>query len=151
MVDEGFDGIDNDGDGIIDPGFNGLDDDGDGIVDEHRRDLPAPDRTSYVSDSGSASPSGAVGLVADEFDGTASAAGRHVHDLRRPVPVEGAREILLPTGVVIDLTTSLGTTTCRSGLALPVDPIHRYVDVMIAPNGQVVDAGRRALDTSRSP
>jgi len=55
---------------------------------------------------------------------------------RRPVPVEGAREIALPTNVVIDLTTASTALPERS--RLPVDPFTGYVDVMIAPNGQVV-------------
>ncbi len=42
----------------------------------------------------------------------------------------------LPTGIVIDMTTWSATIPERS--RLPVDPLTGYVDIMIAPNGQVV-------------
>ncbi|MBX6314186.1 MAG: hypothetical protein IRY99_14910, partial [Isosphaeraceae bacterium] len=67
---------------------------------------------------------------------------------RRPVPSQGAREIALPTNVVIDLTTWNAPMAVTSSGApapsqpersrLPVDPFTKYVDVMIAPNGQVL-------------
>ena len=63
------------------------------------------------------------------------------------MPVEGARDVSLPTNVVIDLTSwnapqLFGGVPERS--RLPVDPFTGFVDVMIAPNGQVVVAGASA-------
>ena len=71
---------------------------------------------------------------------------------RRPVVSPGARETTLPAGVVIDLTTWNAPTVdwqrpTRPTLQpersrLPVDPYSDYVDIMIAPSGQVVTPGR---------
>jgi prepilin-type N-terminal cleavage/methylation domain-containing protein len=55
---------------------------------------------------------------------------------RRPVPTQGAREVMLPSGVVIDMTTGLSAVAERS--ILPIDPYNGTVDVMIQPNGQVI-------------
>jgi prepilin-type N-terminal cleavage/methylation domain-containing protein len=56
---------------------------------------------------------------------------------RRPAPANNAREVALPTQVVIDLTT-WNTTAERS--RLPAQVINRYtgyVDVLVYPNGAV--------------
>ena len=50
-------------------------------------------------------------------------------------PAAGTKPILLPTNVVVDLTT-WATTQERS--RLPVDPYTGYVDVMVSPNGSAV-------------
>ncbi len=54
---------------------------------------------------------------------------------RRPVPTQGAREVVLPPGVYIDMTT-WDTTAERS--RLPIYPNQPYVDIMLNPSGQVV-------------
>ena len=151
-IDEAFDGIDNDGDGIIDPMFNGLDDDGDHIIDNE---------TS--AGEGGVNPS-MPGIVCncdtEVFEGSQVVAipNSNFNPLnyvisRRPVVSPGARETTLPAGVVIDLTTwnapmvsqmtSPPTTPVlqpeRS--RLPVDPYTYYVDILIAPSGQVVQGG----------
>jgi prepilin-type N-terminal cleavage/methylation domain-containing protein len=54
---------------------------------------------------------------------------------RRPAPQTGAREVLMPTNVVVDLTT-WGTTLERS--RLPVNQFTGYVDILVYPNGTVV-------------
>ncbi len=147
-VDEGFDGIDNDGDGIIDPGFNGQDDDGDGIIDNPAELLwsynAAKTQKSYFG--GEYEPESFVG---NEFN-SLNISGSQTTDkpytiVRRPVVTEGAREVMLPEGVVIDLTTWNGLSATPNGTLpersrLPVDPYSFYVDVMIGPDGQVLTA-----------
>ena len=54
---------------------------------------------------------------------------------RRPVPTQGAREVVLPPGVYIDMTT-WDSTAERS--RLPIYPNLPYVDIMLNPTGQVV-------------
>ena len=168
-VDEGFDGIDNDGDGIIDPGFNGKDDDGDGFIDNPQElylhatgpngtgpfvypgnpfGLPDGGYPAYV-----ASPPAPLPFtiktqnLPNEYEEEQFINTHQVRKLqytisRRPVPTEGAREVSLPTNVVIDMTTWNTGQPERS--RVPVDPFTGYVDVMIAPNGQVVVAGASA-------
>jgi hypothetical protein len=55
---------------------------------------------------------------------------------RRAAPTINAREVLLPSNVVIDLTTALpGSTQERS--RLPLDPYAGYVDILVYPNGSI--------------
>jgi len=54
---------------------------------------------------------------------------------RRPAPGPNAREVALPSQVVIDLTT-WGTTRERS--RLPVNSYTGYVDIVVNPDGSVV-------------
>lgn len=54
---------------------------------------------------------------------------------RRPVPSPGAREIALPGGAVIDLTT---WDTTRERSRLPVDPLNGTVDILLDQAGKVV-------------
>jgi prepilin-type N-terminal cleavage/methylation domain-containing protein len=54
---------------------------------------------------------------------------------RRPAPSANAREISLPTQVVIDATT---WATSQERSRLPVSPLTGYVDILLAPNGSVV-------------
>ena len=60
---------------------------------------------------------------------------------RRPAPASNAREVLLPTNVVIDLTT-WGYPTLASPSQersrLPVNQYTGYVDILVYPNGTVV-------------
>lgn len=137
-VDEAFDGIDNDGDGIIDPGFNGLDDNGNGIYDEPAEVLlsrtsagafiylglewePEADLTNTQAPTGSTVP------ITDEDLRYAAYPG--------VVVSRGAREINLPGGAVIDMTT-WNTTGERS--RLPVNPQTGNVDILVAPSGQLL-------------
>jgi len=145
-VDEGFDGIDNDGDGVIDPGYNGLDDNGNGQIDE-------PIELIYARPG---FPAGGE-YEPEQFLGSQLTTGflsQRYTIFRRPVVSEGAREVALPQGVVIDMTTwnagsaFLGSPNAPTAAPsspersrLPVDPYSYYVDVMIAPNGQVIPSG----------
>ena len=54
---------------------------------------------------------------------------------RRPAPTGNAREVLLPTNVVVDAST-WSTTQERS--RLPVNPYTGYVDVLLNPTGTVI-------------
>ena len=54
---------------------------------------------------------------------------------RRPAPGPSAREVALPTQVVVDLTT-WGSTRERS--RLPVNAYAGYVDILVNPDGSVV-------------
>lgn len=120
FTDELFDGIDNDGDGIIDPGF--------GVPGEYERDVI--------------------------HENLPTNAGLHYTIFRRPVPVEDAREVTLPAGTVIDLTTwNAPSAVARNGDSapsqpersqLPVDPYTGYVDILVAPNGQVIQSAANA-------
>jgi prepilin-type N-terminal cleavage/methylation domain-containing protein len=156
FVDEQLDGIDNDGDGIIDPGFNGIDDDGINGIDDiaemylHRNSdgsFSYPGFTFFVG----IVPAFATKQNEFEFETFTGKAPPNIEIgvsytvQRRPVPVEGARDVAMPTNVVVDLTTwdvgrfSAGGVPERS--RLPVDPFTGFVDVMMAPNGQVLIAG----------
>jgi prepilin-type N-terminal cleavage/methylation domain-containing protein len=60
---------------------------------------------------------------------------------RRPAPTGNAREVLLPTNVVIDLSTwgfpNL-TSPSQERSRLPVNEYTGYVDIVVYPNGSVV-------------
>ena len=141
-VDEGFDGIDNDGDGVIDPAYNGIDDDGVNGVDD-------PGELTY----GNGGEFEIEQFVGNEFNTLSLLAGGETNKrytiVRRPVVSEGAREVALPQGVVIDLTTWNATGARGAGglqptlperSRLPIDPYSHTVDVMLTPDGQVMSA-----------
>jgi prepilin-type N-terminal cleavage/methylation domain-containing protein len=140
FVDNGFDGLDNEGDGIVDPLFNGVDDNADNVIDNETTPKE---------------------FEIEKFDGTLGMTNNPLLQstfsytiYRRPMVSPGAREVTLPAGVVIDLTT-WNAPTATIGVAnyngpspllpersrLPVDPYTNFVDIMIAPNGQVVQSG----------
>ena len=139
FTDESFDGLDNDGDKIVDPAYNGLDDDGNGVVDDEYA------YGEYENES-------IIGALAEPGSGTTALTYKIY---RRPIVSPGAREVTLPAGVVIDLTTwNAATSTLTATVAgpvlqpersrLPVDPYTHYVDILISPNGQVVQGGAGA-------
>lgn len=107
-------GQDDDADGFIDDGWDGFDNNYDGVKDD-----PAEwEGESLVGTDAK------VALINVEYV-----------IRRRPVPTQGAREVSLPSGVVID-ATSWDLTRERS--RLPIDPNTLGVDVMLSANGQVV-------------
>jgi prepilin-type N-terminal cleavage/methylation domain-containing protein len=55
---------------------------------------------------------------------------------RRPVPSTGAREVDLPSNVVVDMTTWSATQQERS--RVPVNPYTGYVDILLDSSGRVV-------------
>ena len=146
-VDEGFDGIDNDGDGIIDPGFNGIDDDGQNGIDDPAELL----WSGGGYNGGEYEPDAFVGSEFNSLN-IGGELNKRYTIVRRPVVSEGAREVMLPQGVVIDLTTWNATAarvsassnatapTLSERSRVPIDPYSHYVDVMISPDGQVMSA-----------
>jgi hypothetical protein len=143
-VDEAFDGIDNDGDGLVDPGFNGIDDNGNGIVDEPQEMFihMVGGSVTYVTGQG-------LGVL-NEFEQESAPFGLPAFQpavardsaptiLRRPLPSPKARELSLPTGVLIDMTSAspFDPIDIWERSRLPVDWNTGYVDIMINPNGQI--------------
>ncbi|AMV38835.1 prepilin-type N-terminal cleavage/methylation domain-containing protein [Planctomyces sp. SH-PL62] len=115
-------GEDDDKDGYIDNGYDGLDNNLINGIDDlgewsEAEKWPAAFMT--------ASPS----VVGQAFNGVPYTI------IRRPVPSPGARETVLPSNVVVDLTTSFLTAE-RS--RLPVDPYSGNVDILLDPSGRVV-------------
>ncbi len=149
--DEGFDGVDNDGDGIVDPGFNGLDDNGDGHIDEwyevylHRNadgSLIYPGCPDTNMPGAALPPAYANEYEPEQGPRRLPASGYMSYSVsRRPVVSRGARELALPGQTVVDLT-SWNLTRERS--RLPIDPYSGVVDIVIAPNGQLVAQGANA-------
>ena len=107
-------GKDDNANGWIDEGFDGVDNNGINGIDE----AAEWEQEAWIGPLAS-KPLSAVSYVLK----------------RRPAPMGAAREINLPTNVVIDLTT-WGTTKERS--RLPVNLSTGYVDVVLNPNGTVV-------------
>lgn len=144
-IDEGFDGIDNDGDGVIDPGFNGIDDDKDGQVDEI-------DELFFAANGfpmgGEYEQEQFLAAQLTSAQGSGFFTSQPYLVKRRPVISPQAKEVLLPDGVVIDLTTwNAPSITPSTGATLPersrvpVDPFTLSVDIMLSPSGQVIQAG----------
>ncbi len=128
FADEGFDGLDNDRDGVTDPGVDGVDNDGDGTID-NAAEFFYPG-TNVLN----AGPE----YESEEIHGGTSATFGKTYGYtidRRPVPAQGSRVTTLPGGVVIDLTT---WNLTRERSRLPVDNLTGYVDILLAPNGQVI-------------
>jgi prepilin-type N-terminal cleavage/methylation domain-containing protein len=116
-TDEGFDGIDNNGNYIVDefqPAYSSLT-----LLDEWEQEqfLGPQLNTNFIN--------------------------QPYVIYRRPVPTQGAREVQLPSGVVIDLTT--WNTAIPERSRLPVDPVTGYVDILISPTGPVLQASANAL------
>ncbi len=137
-IDESFDGIDNDGDGIIDPGFNGMDDNSNGVVDDPAELFIGSEYEQEAFLSSQLTNAQGNGLFTSQ---------PYVVK-RRPVISPQAKEVVLPDGVVIDLTTwnapsilPITGSTLPERSRVPVDPFTLTVDIMLAPNGQVVQAG----------
>ncbi|MFO0889282.1 MAG: type II secretion system protein [Isosphaeraceae bacterium] len=107
-------GRDDDQNGYIDEGFDGIDNNQDGLVDEVAEWEPEV----WVG--------GPANVVIMNAPYTIS---------RRPVRSSGTRDVTLPSGVVIDLTT-WGSSRERS--RLPVNPLSGEVDILLGPDGRVV-------------
>ena len=109
-------GQDDNNNGWIDEGWDGVDNNGDGDVDE-------PAEWEEIE-----AWQGAIL--------TTRPASVPYTIQRRPVPSANAREVALPSHMVIDATTDLATTRERS--RLPVNPYTGYADIVINPDGTVV-------------
>jgi hypothetical protein len=151
-TDEGLDGIDNDQDGIIDPGYNSIDDNGNGLVDETAELAIGPVPATNIYNNGEYEHEVFLNSPPTNPNGT----GYTIY--RRPVASPGAREVSLPTGVAIDMTTwnpalfTIGTQTFTTERSrLPVDPLTGYVEVMINPNGQIIQSGATSTTSQAAP
>jgi len=107
-------GRDDNGNGWTDEGWDGVDNNGDGNIDE----LAEWETELWT---GAAATQGIINVP-------------YLIE-RRPAPGPNAREVALPSQVVVDLTT-WGTTQERS--RLPVNPYTGYVDIVVNPDGSVV-------------
>lgn len=111
-VDEGWDGVDNDGDN------NGSN----GYIDEPTCKISTAgewEAEAWLGSTATSLPLNALYTIA-----------------RRPLPAPNAREIALPTAMVIDATTwANGALAERS--RLPVDPYTGTVELMVNPDGTV--------------
>jgi prepilin-type N-terminal cleavage/methylation domain-containing protein len=111
-------GRDDNNDGWVDAGFDGVDNNADGIMD----DLGEWEFENWPGTIVSNPPFNVPYTIE-----------------RRPAPVTNAREIALPTNVVIDLTTWKNAFPERSQFPPGVvNPHTGYVDILLYPNGAVV-------------
>jgi prepilin-type N-terminal cleavage/methylation domain-containing protein len=131
-------GVDDNRDGYVDNGWDGVDNDGDGIVDQVIATGVNPLGEWVETETWQ----GAILNVNNQ--------NIPYTITRRPVVSPGSRETPLPSNVVVDLTTwnaqyfnvNFSTTTGVSYVSersrLPVDPTTGYVDILLNPNGTVV-------------
>lgn len=113
-------GQDDNLDGYVDSGFDGLDNNLVNGVDE-----PAEmESEAWVGSTQSLMLQNGGSLASQPY--TIS---------RRPVPAQTGQETVLPSDVVIDLTTF---STTRERSRVPFDSITNYVEIMLNPDGQVV-------------
>jgi prepilin-type N-terminal cleavage/methylation domain-containing protein len=109
---------------------NGRDDDLNGVVDDGNNGI--------LSASGYYEPEKWLGNFAQVTNSGFSDLPYNI--TRRPAPVSRGREVLLPTNVVVDLTTwntnifTAGSERSR----VPVNPYTGYVDILVNPDGTVV-------------
>ncbi len=125
-------GEDDNRNGFVDEGFDDLDNDGDGNVDEVNAVNDEWEVETWLAGEDTAT----VGVFTRTFDAPYTI-------LRRPYPTPGVKPIDLPSNVVIDLTRPLppgpGLPAAPPERSrLPVDSSSGYVDIMIQPNGTVV-------------
>ena len=113
-------GQDDNGNGWVDEGWDGVDNNGNGVVDE-------------------------LGEWETETWGGAITKHGVVNSpyviQRRPAPTTNAREVSLPTNVVIDATTWGYPTLAGPSLErsrLPINLFTGYVDILVYPNGTIV-------------
>lgn len=119
-------GLDDNGNGYPDDWFDGFDNDGDGIVDDTPETLANwgyPPGSAYLHQSpGQSFPA--------EIEMWHGAVARGVASVpyairRRPMPGPNARELALPTHMVVDAARS----------RLPIDPLSGAVEIIINPDG----------------
>jgi prepilin-type N-terminal cleavage/methylation domain-containing protein len=111
-------GLDDNNDGWVDAGYDGVDNNADGLMD----DLGEWEFENW--------PKSVVSNPPINMPYTID---------RRPAPVTNAREIALPTNVVIDLTTWKNAVPERSQFPPGVvNPHTGSVDILLYPNGAVV-------------
>jgi prepilin-type N-terminal cleavage/methylation domain-containing protein len=107
-------GDDDNSNGWTDEGWDGIDNNGDGNTDELAEWELENWNSPFVSSQNFANLPYVI--------------------RRRPVPGRNAREVALPSNVVIDMTT---WNTTRERSRLPVDRFGGYVDILINPDGSI--------------
>lgn len=118
-------GLDDNANGWIDEGYDGVDNNGNGTVDDN-----GPIGTGAGEWEVEAWPSGLLAALPTNAPYAIQ---------RRPAPSSNAREIQLPTNVVIDLTTWASSAPERSQLPPGVvNPYTGCVDILLNPNGTIV-------------
>lgn len=128
--------VDDNRNGFPDEGFDGCDNNNNGLVD-------LDDRLEWVYNTVTLPTTPPTVLIFGESESwLGSVASRGAVNVpytirRRPAPSQGAREVALPSSMVIDATT-WGTSRERS--RLPVNPFTGYVDILIRPDGTVLPA-----------
>lgn len=122
-------GRDDNGNGYADDGFDGVDNNGNGVVDEYGEWLP---NQGFPLQAGQTPTPGETEAWIGALAAGATSVPYTVH--RRPMPQPGAREVALPTAMVIDATTVFGT---QERSRLPVDPSSGNVDILVNPDGSV--------------
>ena len=133
-------GRDDNSNGYVDDGWDGVDNNGNGQVDEPAEWEGETWLGSLVNPPTLPSPISLPGILNQSYIIT-----------RRPVVSPGSRETLLPSNVVVDLTTwnpgfynttapynTYGVTWVAERSRLPVDSTTGYVDILLNPNGTVV-------------
>ncbi len=116
-------GVDDNKDGFIDNGYDGIDNNGNGLVD-------SGDLTEWTPSLGG-EQEGWLGALGSQTEINVPYTIR-----RRPAPSQNAREVALPSSMVIDATTWANAVQERS--RLPVNQYNGYVDIVINPDGTVL-------------
>lgn len=114
-------GADDNKNGWIDEGWDGVDNNGNSLVDD-----PTEWNPGYGGEQ-----EAWLGSVTTQTEINLPYTIR-----RRPAPSQNAREVALPSSMVIDATTWNNSTQERS--RLPVNQFTGYVDIVINPDGTVV-------------
>lgn len=136
-------GQDDNNDGYVDNGWDGIDNDGDGVVDQVIATGVNPYGEWVEAEKWQGS------LTAHLATGATSIPNLPYTISRRPVVTPGARETPLPSGVVIDLTTALPTTPAALERSrLPVDPSSGSVDILLNTDGSVLPSTVYSAPTS---
>jgi len=128
-------GRDDNSNGWIDEGADGVDNNGNGIMDDPGLiDLTGISPGEWEQETW-------VGAVAQGVVAATYAISR------RPVPISGAREIALPSNVVVDLTTWSST---RERSRVPLGSVNGdgSVDILINPDGTMVPTTRYSTPAS---
>jgi prepilin-type N-terminal cleavage/methylation domain-containing protein len=130
--------------GTVNPEFlllvNGLDDNNNGWVDEGF-DGVDNNNLNGVDEAAEWEPEVWHGAIATALTSAGSVLNLPYTIHRRPAPTGNGREVLLPTNVVIDLSTwgyPTLTNPSQERSRLPVNEYTGYVDILVYPNGTVV-------------
>lgn len=148
VVNEGnkmFDGVDNNGDGVVDPAFDGRDNDGNGFVDDSAELFYHPSIDPQTGVIAALVATGAsretmiqalkttfewdpVQMAADKLSSIGGDAQEYTVK-RRMVPSPNAAEVGLPADVVIDATTAMTwvPTSATTGYPALAPPNVNYV------------------------